>query len=284
MITEFMQKSQSGVVYYEDPKLGDSALRHGFATRKGGVSTAPHLASMNLGFFRGEPQAITQENHARFAAGLGIPPAQLVFANQTHTHTVYTVTAAHHGVGVTKPPVYLPGTDPQDPVNEVDALVTAQPGVALGIRVADCVPLLFYDPVAHIIGAAHAGWRGTLDHIAPLTLYTMEEAGAHAPDVRVAIGPSIGACCYTVDHAFYEKFLQQLGTQIWAAAFSDTDTAHPRVSLARINEELLTEAGVLPEHIHTTSLCTCCSPAIFHSHRATGGKRGTGGALIWMQP
>ena len=123
MITEFSPVQNGSVLYYADPALsgGEPSLLHGFATRRGGVSTEEHLKEMNLGFFRGEARALTEENYARFASAVGIPAEHLVFANQTHTHRIAQVGAAHHGVGVTKPPVYFAGKDANDHENEVDA-------------------------------------------------------------------------------------------------------------------------------------------------------------------
>lgn len=285
MITEFSPVQNGSVLYYADLALsgGDPSLLHGFATRRGGVSTEEHLKEMNLGFFRGEARALTEENYARFASAVGIPAEHLVFANQTHTHRIAQVGAAHHGVGVTKPPVYFAGKDANDHENEVDALVSAERGVALGIRVADCVPILYFDPCAHVIGAAHAGWRGTLSHIAALTLYAMEELGACAGSIRVAIGPCIGRCCYEVDHTFYEQFLREFGAGICQRVFDRAESEHPHADLSLLNELLLSDCGVKEENIHRSALCTCCNGELFHSHRASGGVRGTGGALIYMK-
>ena len=284
MIETYQKREHGGVSWYASPLLSSLSdevpIRHGFSTRRGGVSREEHLAEMNLGFFRGEERSLTEHNYELFAKALGICPESLVFANQTHTHTVAEVGSAHRGVGVTKPPVYFPGVPAGDPANEVDALVTAEPNVALGVRIADCVPILFCDPKARVIGAAHAGWRGTLAQIAVLTLYQMEALGARAENVRCAIGPYIGPCCYEVDRTFYERFLFDVGSDICEKAFTDTQSEHPRCDLGTVNEELLTFAGVLPEHISRTDLCTCCHPDLFHSHRATGGKRGTNGAVI----
>lgn len=285
MLTEFAPVQNGSVLYYVDSALGggDPALLHGFATRRGGVSTEEHLKEMNLGFFRGEARALTEENYARLSDAMGIPAEHLVFANQTHTHRIAQVGAAHHGVGVTKPPVYFAGKDAHDHENEVDALVCAERGVALGIRVADCVPILYFDREAHVIGAAHAGWRGTLSHIAALTLYAMEELGAAAEQIRVAIGPCIGRCCYEVDRTFYEQFLREFGSGLCAQVFDRTDSEHPHADLALLNELLLLDCGVKEENIHRSGICTCCNKELFHSHRASGGVRGTGGAVIYMK-
>lgn len=288
MIETYTQKECGGVAFFHSPLLSslsdDVPIRHGFSTRIGGVSTEPHLRSMNLGFFRGEEKEITEQNYALFARAIGVSPDDLIFANQTHTHTVATVTRAHRGVGVTKPPVYFDGVPYGDPANEVDALISADPGTALGVRIADCVPILFCDPKARVIGAAHAGWRGTAENIAVLTLYAMESLGAHIGDVRCAVGPYICRDCYEVDRTFYERFLYDVGNDICEEAFTHTDSEHPHCDLGIVNEALLTFAGVLPEHISRTDLCTCCHPDLFHSHRATGGVRGTNGAVIALCP
>ena len=142
------QRVQNGrVVYYLSAKLRAAGVRHGFSTRLGGVSTVPHLRQMNFGFLRGEDIEITRENYRIFACALGIDPTRMVFTNQTHTTKVYPVGRQHAGVGVFTPPVYIPGSCKDDACNEVDGLVSGEKGLALGIRVADCVPVLLYDPV-----------------------------------------------------------------------------------------------------------------------------------------
>lgn len=280
----FVRQVSSDVVYYASELLRRAGAPHGFSTRHGGISTQAHLQHMNLGFFRGEAPEITRENYRIFAQALGFDPARTVFTNQTHTATVVCVGAAHCGVGVTKPPVYFPGTQKDDACNEVDALVCATPGMGIGIRVADCVPILFYDPVSGVAGAAHAGWRGTVGRIGEKTLEQMEACGAKRDSIYCAVGPAIGGCCYEVDDAFATRFFDTLGEEICAPCFVKRKNAQQTeryyADLKQINARLLAQAGIPCAHIDVTHACTCCDPAEFFSHRASGGKRGTMGAMI----
>ncbi len=262
----------------------NAVLRHGFSTRWGGVSTLAHLSDLNFGFAVGEDRDTTLENYACFARAVGIRPEHLLCANQTHTSLVLTVDRQHRGLGLSQtPPVSLA------PVyaDGYDALVTRDFDTALVIRVADCVPILFWDPDNGVIGAAHAGWRGTLGEIAAKTVSAMTDIGADRDRILVSIGNAVGPCCYQVDRGFYETFLSALGPEICARTFFDTEGDHPRCDLRGVNRELLLRAGIPSEHIEVGTLCTCCHPEEFHSHRYAvthnGGKRGLMGAIICME-
>ena len=261
-------------------------LRHGFSTRRGGVSTAEHLQEMNFGFQRGEPDEITRENYTVFAHALEIEPSHVVCTNQTHTDIVFRVTEQHRGMGWRRPPDYDGSGVPEQ--NEADALVTERTDVALTVRVADCVPILLWDPEHCVIGAAHAGWKGTHGQIAARTVHIMEQYGAEAHSVYAAIGPAVGPCCYEVDDDFYERFQSAFGPEITGSCFcrrGGTGNAPVRwhADLKRLNRILLEEAGVPAAHIDVSDDCTCCHPELFHSHRATGGRRGTMAAMISME-
>ncbi|MCQ2431477.1 MAG: peptidoglycan editing factor PgeF [Clostridia bacterium] len=263
-------------------------LCHGFSTRHGGgVSTDPYLSDMNFGFSVGEDRALTKENYRRFAASLGIGEDHPVCAWQTHTNLVYAVTQADRGMGIDENHP-LPGGIYAD---GFDALVTREPGLALTIRTADCVPILFWDPVHAVIGAAHAGWKGTLGCIAENTVSAMEALGAKRRDILVSVGNAVGLCCYEIDDAFYERFLSVFGADICERVFAKSaDYENPdrfHCDLRLLNQIILEKAGVPSAHIEVSPFCTCCQPDVFFSHRYAvkhqGGKRGLMAAMIAME-
>ncbi len=164
-------------------------MRHGFLTRRGGVSDGP-FRSLNCGFGSHDERARVSENRRRAVAAAGLGTAPLVTPFQVHgTRAVVA------GPELT-------------PAQRADAVVTAQPGVAVGILTADCVPVLFADPVAGVVGAAHAGWKGALAGVLPATVDRMERLGAHRARVVAAIGPAIAQASYEVDPPFAEPFVR----------------------------------------------------------------------------
>ena len=156
-------------------------VRHGFFTRRGGVSEGP-FASLNCSLSSGDRQEAALENRARVAHAIGVDPARLVTMYQVHGATAVRVEAP-----------WLPGKGPR-----ADAMVTDRPGIALGVVTADCAPVLFADADSGVIGAAHAGWRGAVAGILEATLAAMVALGAEVARVAAAIGPCIGQASYEV--------------------------------------------------------------------------------------
>ncbi len=168
------------------PVLG--SIPHGFLGRRGGVSFGLH-ASLNVGLGSEDERDVIAENRRRAVAAVA-PEAQLVTVHQVHSATAIPVTTPF----------------PDDARPHADALVTDQPGLALGILTADCVPVLFADPDAGIVGAAHAGWKGTLGGVVEATLVEMEQLGANRTSIAAAIGPCIGRTSYEVSDDFALNF------------------------------------------------------------------------------
>ncbi len=268
---------------------------HGFATRHGGVSTLPYIGTLNLGFSVGEDRAVTLQNYRLFASAVGVDFHTLLCADQTHTTRILTVDASFCGMGLTRTyedvlsSAHLQDGTASAAISEgFDGFVTRARGVSLIVRAADCVPILFADPENAVIGACHAGWRGTLGGIAAKTVDAMCAIGANKKSIRAAIGPSICRDCYEVDDAFYHTFLDTRGEALCREIFAYSDTyAHPErphCDLKACNRLLLEQAGLSPDHIDVTDLCTCCAHDDFHSHRYAvkhqGGRRGLGGGMI----
>ena len=269
--------------------LQNLCIRHGFSTKYGGVSTLPHISDLNFGFAVGEERSVTLENYRLFAQTLGIAPASVLCANQTHTTRVLTVDTSHRGMGLTVP--YETLLDSAAAEEGFDGFVTAEAGVALTVRAADCVPILFCDPENRVIGACHAGWRGTLGGSAAATVDAMCALGAEKQHIRAAIGHAVGLCCYEVDDGFYDAFLHTLGEDVCASVFrKSADYENPEkwhCDLRACNRILLQAAGLAPEHIDVSEYCTSCHHTLFHSHRYavkhTNGKRGLMAAMISME-
>lgn len=167
-------------------------IRHGFGTRLGGVSDGA-FASLNCGWKSGDDVRNVGENRRRIAAALGVTPDNLLTCYQVHSPIALSVTTG-----------WTPATRP-----EADAMVTDRPGLALGILTADCVPLLLADPVARIIGAAHAGWRGAQAGIVGNTVAAMRALGARPDNIVAALGPCIAQDSYEVSSDFPAAFLEQ---------------------------------------------------------------------------
>lgn len=176
----------NAVDYLTVPQL--AGVRHGFLTRRGGVSSGL-FASLNVGLGSSDDCAAVAENRRRAVEAVA-PGAALVTVLQVHSATVLPVTAAF----------------PDDARPPADAMVTATPGLALGILTADCAPILFADAEAGVIGAAHSGWKGALADIGPATVAAMEQLGARRDQIVAAIGPTIARASYEVDEAFRDRF------------------------------------------------------------------------------
>jgi YfiH family protein len=168
-----------------------SKVRHGFFTRHGGVSEGLY-ASLNCALRSKDDPAHVRENRLRVARTVGVEPDHFVSGFQVHGCAVATV--------------YQPWSPASRP--EVDALVTKKKGVALGVTIADCAPLLFADEEAGVIGVAHAGWKGALAGIAEATVEAMENLGADRAQIAAAVGPCIGPQSYEVGPEFRQKFVR----------------------------------------------------------------------------
>ena len=247
-------------------------VKHCFTTRMGGVSEGI-FSSLNVSFTRGDDEAAVRENYCRIAEAMDVEVERFVFTDQTHTTNVRVVTKEDAGKGIVRDRGYT----------DVDGLITNVPGLVLSTFFADCVPLYFVDPVNKAIGMSHSGWRGTVGRMGKVTLEAMKEAyGTRPEDVFCAIGPSICQDCYEVSADVAAEFAKEF-------AGHESDIMYPTIpekyqlDLWRANEIVLLEAGVLPEHIAVTNVCTCCNPEELFSHRASHGKRGNLGAFMCLK-
>jgi len=240
------------------------AVPHGFTTRLGGVSEGI-FSSLNIANHRGDSAEAVAENFRRLGLAMGFDPANAVLTRQTHSDIVRVVTDAD-----------CQGLDHHQ-YPECDALITATPGLALVVFTADCTPILFHDPVTGAVGAAHAGWRGTAANIAGKTVQAMADAfGCDPGNIRAAIGPNIGQCCFETDADVPDAMLAALGSSALPHIRACGDKYY--VNLKEINACFLKAAGV--SHIEISPSCTVCQSDRFWSHRVTRGQRGSQGAII----
>jgi len=259
-MNSFNIELKSNIIYLTSSNI---AVPHGFSTRHGGISSLPHTATMNLAYGRGDDEATVKENMRIFCTALGIDSDTVVSAKQIHSTEVMVVTPENAG---------LEGV-------ECDGFVTRDKGIALCVKIADCVPILFCDEENGVIGACHAGWRGTAGGIATVTVEKMLSLGAEVENIQVAIGPCIHPCCYEVSSDFYEQ-VSALRGEDFAKRHIKKKNGSMYADLTAMNKELLMGAGIPESNISISDKCTCCEPDLFHSHRATGGVRGTMAALI----
>lgn len=261
----------NGVGYYTFPAFeAIPFVRHGFSTRLGGVSEGIYT-SMNLSFTRGDEDDRVRENFARFCAAIGVNHEKVVVSAQEHHTTIYNATAADCGRGVLRERGYT----------DVDGLLTDEPDVILCTQYADCVPLFFVDPVRRVVGTSHAGWKGTVARIGDVTVQRMcDDYGCRREDIRAAIGPSIGPCCFEVDEPVYEAFsaLDVFDDGCYRRRGEKFD-----IHLWEVNRRILRQAGLREEHITVTDLCTKCHADVFWSHRVCGSQRGSLAAFIGMK-
>lgn len=256
----FYEVKIGGLVLEKSDEIG---VPHAFSTRLGGVSSLPHLSSLNLGENRGDDPENVGRNLDLFLAPIGHSRDTAVWAAQTHSLSVRRVCAADGGKCFA----------------DTDGFVTADPGVALIVKIADCVPILLWEPDAGVIAALHAGWRGTGGGICAVGVERMREMGADPRKIRAAIGACIHACCYEVQADFVDALTALAGRRLAESCLCRRD-GKIYADLPGLNRRILLESGISEEKIDQNPACTCCQPKRYFSHRASGGLRGTMGAAI----
>ena len=263
--THLQAHQKDALLYYTFPAFDRVPfVRHGFSTRLGGVSRGVY-ESMNLSFTRGDDDAAVQENFHRFCEAIGVSAEQVVVSAQAHHTNIYNATAADCGRGVTRERGYT----------DIDGLLTDEPGVVLCTQYADCVPLFFVDPVRRVVGTSHSGWRGTVARIGAVTVERMcRNYGCRREDILAAVGPSICQDCYEVSEEVIGLFRENFVEELWPKLFYGKENGHYQLNLWEANRSIFEGAGILPEHITVTDVCTACNPELLFSHRASGGKRG----------
>lgn len=253
----------------------ETGLQHGFSTRKGGVSKE-HLASLNLSFSVEDAKENVLENFRRIGERFGKTPEDFVLSKQSHETKVLKVGTKDRGKGITKDRDY----------EGIDALITDEKGIILSCFSADCVPILFYDPIHKAVGACHSGWRGTKGKILQNVVEEMRKHFSSNPaEILIAIGPSICKEQYVVSEDLALSFLED-----YPDLGEDTASPIQRISkdkfqldLWDLNRRIALDCGIKEEHISISGYCTMENPELFFSHRYSQGKRGLQGAFICLQ-
>jgi polyphenol oxidase len=222
-------------------------IRHAFFTREGGVSSG-HYASLNGGIGSADSAPDVTENRARMAAALAVEPHCLLTAYQIHSANVVVAEA--------------PWTMAARP--RADGIVTRMPALAIGVSTADCGPVLFAEPQAQVIGAAHAGWRGALGGIVEATVAAMESLGAARDRIHAALGPMIRQPNYEVGPDLIDRFAAEdpASKPFFAPA---PRAGHALFDLAGYVAARLQRAGI--RHIEDVGQCTYADPSLFFSYR-----------------
>lgn len=273
-----MITAKNGVTYLDFSIFNKMPVRSLFTTRLGGVSSGCY-ESLNFGFPSGDDPQLVRQNYALLAECLGTDCDHLITSAQTHTNNVLVVNGEHAGMGITR----------EKSFSDIDALITATPGLGIITAHADCTPVQFYDPINHVIAAAHSGWMGTLKNISKAVIDTMHARFGTLPsDLLVAIGPALCQDCFEVDEDV-------------AFRFFDADESYRNYSYSRqkdsdgvsitkyyldlrlIIRSELEACGVVPSRIEVSSLCTKCHPELFYSHRNMGVKRGVMASAMMLE-
>ena len=223
-----------------------SNVKHGFFTRKGGLSKGIY-EGLNCGVGSSDDKAAVTRNRAQVAKTMNVTPDALVGVHQYHSADVVTVT----GPSLERP--------------KADAMVTNIKDVALGILTADCQPVLFADKTAGVIGAAHAGWKGALNGVLSNTIKAMEALGAKRENVSAAIGPCISQPAYEVGPEFFEDFIAQ--DHSFTRFFANGKEDRMQFDLPGFGLHMLREAGV--GSAEWIGHCTFADEARFYSYRRT---------------
>lgn len=253
--------------------LAHGEMGHFITTRKGGHSDPP-WGSLNLSFNVGDDPQKVLKNQELLAEALGLSLDSLTTAKQVHDSEVQIVSGPLEGKGA---------RDYRSAIDEADAMITQVPGLCLMILLADCVPIILYDPARRAVGVVHAGWKGTLQFIAEKTVKTLEQAFDSSPQDMVAgIGPSIGPCCYEVGPEVVSQIKALFGAEDDRVLRMSTG-GRGYFDLWRANLRQLVQAGIPKENIELAETCTCHHLGDFFSHRCEKGKTGRFGVGAFIR-
>ena len=266
------RKGERSIVWNDWHEFG---IEYGFSLRGGGVSQPP-FQSLNLGLHVGDQIDDVVENRRRLCVEIGVPFESWTIAEQVHGTNVHHVRAENRGKG---------RVSREDAIPDTDALICNQTNLLLTAVFADCVPIWFLDRKQKAIAIAHAGWRGTVAGVSTETIFNMQRIfGTDLNDLQVKIGPSIGGCCYEVDHLVAESVYQTI--EGWPKKIKDTIILQGNRSdrwyldLKVLNRQIMIERGVPSANIRQSTACTSCDTRRFFSHRAEQGR--TGRMAAWI--
>jgi YfiH family protein len=265
-----MEMKNVGKIHYLEPQLFNRAgiSCHGFTTRHEGVSRPPYN-SLNLGTSTLDSIHNVKGNRSLLARAFGTRIDKLVTVTQVHGTDLLVIDA--------------PNPDYSHFLKlECDGIITNQPGLMIGVCVADCAPLILLDPVKRGVAALHAGWQGTAGKIAQKGVDALVALfGSEPSDILAAVGPSIGRCCYEVDAPVRDAFKKEGGS--WEEYAVETADGKWQLDLSLANVHQLLEAGIPRENIETTELCVSCHQDTFFSYRRDHGETGRQMGFIMLK-
>jgi YfiH family protein len=283
----WLEHKSGGLTILQAPALTKLPwLLHGFSTKPGGISELNNEKVLNLSFTDWDSRENVLENRRRFQSALGATDLPLIALKQIHSDVIHLFPAA-----------------PSEPCKG-DASIANRPGLLLAVQTADCVPILLVDPKKRAIAAIHAGWRGTLTRIAVKAIGQLQMHFATNPaDLLAAIGPAIGPCCYEVGTEVATQFHSQFPeAPDWFDEFRTGDEPNPiqwlnmmppghqpppknvRLDLKKANRAQLLAAGLHPQNISVSDLCTACRPDLLFSYRKQGPQSGRLLSVIGIRP
>lgn len=263
-------KRKDDLLYISIPAWEEKGVCAAFSSRQGGKSAVPY-DSLNLGLHVGDQHETVLSNRQRFLHALELELDDVVCCQQVHGSQVAVVGDHHRGLGA-----YTLSTALAD----YDAMITKSPGLVLMSFYADCIPIFFFDPIKQVIGLAHAGWKGTMAHIAAETVRSMKrEFQVDPADIQVFIGPGIDQCCFEIKDDLKAK-VQREFTAVHDIIIKDERGYF--WDLKATNRKTLLSEGILPQHILSSKLCTRCEPR-FYSYRRDLGNTGRMGAVLALR-
>lgn len=269
MMQDFVIEKNSGVWLGYFPRLKELGIKHAFTTKLHGHSTIMPDA-LNMSLHVGDRADMIIKNRKDVCTVMDIDFNRLTTAQQVHgTNCVY-IGEGLEGRGRERYEAALP---------ETDAIYTDREGVPLMLLFADCTPVIFADVKTGVVGAIHAGWRGTVDNIVKKTLLSVSEStGCLTEDIVAAVGPAIGPCCYRVDHVVYDEAAAKLDG--YEELFTPAGKGEWFFDLWAANKKQLLQSGLKEENVLLADVCTMCEKELFFSHRADNGKTGRLAAII----
>lgn len=255
-----MKQVRQGKISYLQPAWAPKHnLQAGFSTRNGGVSRPP-FNSLNLGYNTEDARHNVEGNRSTLARAFDLQTHQLLTVNQVHGNDILVIDQANYDLSH-----FLS--------IESDAIVTNQPGIMIGVLVADCYPVLLFDPQQRAVAAVHVGWRGAANGLLGKTVASLQSVfGSRPENLLAAVGPGIAAHSYTVDRPVRDAF--QAGSGHWSSIAKETDLHQWQLDLQKSCLLQLEDAGLAANQVSVAAECTCCHRELFFSYRRDQGQTG----------
>jgi YfiH family protein len=264
------QKKELLYIQFENLVKYENILTHCFTTRHGGVSRG-ECTSLNLSFNRNDSRENVIQNYKLLADAIGVDFKKMVLSNQVHDNKIKIVGLEDAGKGLAR----------ESDIIGYDGLSTNQSGIPLVTFYADCVPVLFLDPVKKAITAVHSGWKSTVKNISLEAVKLMQSTyGSDLGDIQVAIGPSICRDCFEVDTDVYDCFKDKFS---WCDEYTEFKNGKCYIDLQRIIKHVLVDAGIPDNNISISDVCTRCNTDVFFSFRGDNRKTGSLAAVMMLK-